>query len=76
MDFSGTWSNVAHSVESISRASLSLQVMMESRQDDLEKIASSVTEAVSDIRDTAAQLRRNPSLLVRELKPEELEETR
>lgn len=76
MDFSSTWSNVAHSVESISRASLSLQVMMESRQDDLEKIAASVTEAVSDIRDTAAQLRRNPSLLVRELKPEELEETR
>lgn len=76
MDFNSAWSNVAHAVESFARVSQSLQVMMESRQDDVERISSSVSEAASDIRDTAALLRRNPTLLLREMKPEELEETR
>ena len=82
MDLSTAWSNVNSSVESMARAMNSAQqalnsaqTMIETRQSDLDRMMDDLSETASSVRALAAELKRNPSLLIRERTPERLEET-
>jgi len=76
MDFVGVWSNLTRSVESAAKTADSASVMMESRQEDLDKISANLSETLADLKETSAMLRHNPSLIIRENRPRQLEETR
>ena len=75
MDLDAVWSNVHAAVESIARASEGVCTMLETRRGDFDRIVEDAAEAASSLRETAAELRRNPSLLVRERRAAPLEET-
>ena len=75
MDLAATWSNVNETVESLSQASDCVRTMIEARQAELEQIMRSAAETTSAARDLISELRRNPSLLVRERRVEPLAET-
>ncbi|MBR2839416.1 MAG: MCE family protein [Kiritimatiellae bacterium] len=75
MDLDAAWSNIHSAVESMARASEGVCNMLETRRGDFDRIVEDAAEAASSLRDTAAELRRNPSLLVRERKAAPLDET-
>ena len=75
MDLSSAWSNVAASVESLARTANAAQTMLETRQDDIDRMLDDLAEASSSIRDMASELKHNPSLIIRDRKPARLEET-
>ena len=75
MDFKAAWSNMNEAVAALSRATDSAKAMIESRQDEIERLMDDMVTTSAAVRDLAGQLRRNPSLLVRERIPEPLEET-
>jgi len=76
MDLSGAWSNINSSVEALSRAMDGAQVMIETRQADLERLLEDISTTAAAVRGLAEELKRNPSLLVRERVPAPLDETR
>lgn len=76
MDLSGAWSNVNASVEALSRAMDAAQVMIETRQADLERLMEDISSSAMSVRELTAELKRNPSLLIRERVPAPLDETR
>jgi len=75
MDFASTWSNISYSVESVARVAERTKTIIEARQNDAERIVDNLNAVSSDLRELTAELRRNPSLLVRERMPERLRET-
>ena len=75
MDLSAAWSNVAASVESLARTASAAQTMLETRQDDIDRMLDDLAEASTSIRDMASELKHNPSLIIRDRKPTRLEET-
>ena len=75
MDLSSAWSNVAASVESLARTANAAQTMLETRQDDVDRMLDDLAEASTSIRDMASELKHNPSLIIRDRKPARLEET-
>ena len=75
MDLSAAWSNVSTAVESLAQASESVRVMVETRQGDLDRLMTDMTESVQSAKTLLEDLRRTPSLLVRERTYEPLEET-
>ena len=75
MDLDAAWSNIHSAVESMARASEGVCNMLETRRGDFDRIVEDAAEAASSLRDTAAELRRNPSLLVRERRAGRLDET-
>lgn len=75
MDLEAAWSNIANAVESLSRVSEGARVMMESRQDELETILEDLSQTSASVKELTAELKKNPSLLIRERIPEPLEET-
>ena len=75
MDLDSAWSNIHSAVESIAHASEGVCNMLETRRGDFDRIVEDAAEAASSLREAAAELRRNPSLLVRERKAAPLEET-
>ena len=66
MDLTATWSNLSAAVEALQHASDSARTMIEARQADLDALMSVATETSASARDLVNELKRNPSLLVRE----------
>ena len=75
MDISAAWSNVSAAVESLSRASESVMTTLETRRADIDRVVEDFTESAASVRELTADLKRNPSLLVRERIPARLDET-
>ena len=75
MDLKAAWSNVSTAVESLALATESARTMIEARQGEVEQLMTSVTESAQSTKELLSELRRNPSLLVREREYEPLRET-
>ena len=75
MDLNAAWSNINASVEALAAATDSARTMIQTRQGDVDRILDDISETTESIRDLTAELKRNPSLLVRERTPARLEET-
>ena len=75
MDLNAAWSNISISVESLAAATDSAKTMLQSRQGDVDRILDDLSETTVSLKDLAAELKRNPSLLIRERTPARLEET-
>jgi len=76
MDLGAVWSNVNESVSSMSRTLQTVQTMMETCQGEVEKVAADVSDAASSLKDFAGELKANPALILRERRPQPLDETR
>lgn len=75
MDIEKAWSNISASVSALAAATDGVRVMVNSRQSDLERIMENISEASAALRAVTLELRRNPSLLIRERNPQPLVET-
>ena len=75
MDLSSAWSNVAVSVESLARTASAAQLMFEALQNDIDRLLDDLSSTAGNIKEMASELKRNPSLIIRDRKPARLEET-
>ena len=75
MDFNAAWSNITAAVESLARATEGAKTMLETRQGDIDRLIDDLTETSASVKQLATEIRRNPSLLIRERVPRRLEET-
>ena len=75
MDLGTAWSNLNSAVESLARAAEGAKNMLEARQGDIDRMLDDLSATSAAVRDLAGELRRNPSLLIRERRPTRLEET-
>ena len=75
MDLSAAWSNLNSAVESLARATEGAKNMLDARQGDLDLIIDDFSATSASLRDLAIEVKRNPSLLIRESKAQRLEET-
>ena len=75
MDLNAAWSNINSSVEALTRAMNSAQVMVETRQGDVDRMLDDLSATASSVKALATELRLNPSLLIRERTLRRLEET-
>ena len=75
MDLSSAWSNVAASVESLARTASAAQLMLEARQNDIDRMLDDLSSTAGNLKDMASELKHNPSLIIRDRKPTRLEET-
>lgn len=75
MDLNTAWSNLNSAVESLARATEGAKTMLESRQGDLDKLIDDLAETSASVKGLTSELKRNPSLLIRERIPARLEET-
>lgn len=75
MDLNAVWSNINASVEALAAATDSARVMIQTRQDDVDEILDDISEVAVSLKGISADLKRNPSLLIRERTPSRLEET-
>ena len=75
MDLNTAWSNINASVESIAVATESARTMIQTRQGDVDRILDDLSETSVSLKGLSAELKRNPSLLIRERTPARLEET-
>ena len=75
MDLDAAWSNVHVAVESLSRTAEGVMNTLETRRADIDRIIENCAEASSSLRDMASELKRNPSLIIRERRPGRLDET-
>ena len=75
MDLETAWSNINSSIESLARATDGIKTLVETSQSDIERLVDDAGETVSSLKKTAAELKRNPSLLIRDRRPEPLPET-
>ena len=76
MDFAAVWSNISVTVEQVSESTRSARTMLDAHRSEIGEIVDSAAEAVSSLKDFAAELKRNPSALVRDRRVEPLDETR
>lgn len=75
MDLSTAWSNLSSAVESLARATEGAKNMLDARQGDLDLIIDDFSATSASLRDLVSEVKRNPSLLIRERKAQRLEET-
>ena len=75
MDLNAAWSNINASVEALAAATDSARVMIQTRQGDVDRILDDISETAVSLKGLSADLKRNPSLLIRERTPSRLEET-
>ena len=75
MDLNTVWSNINSSVESIAVATESARTMIQSRQGDVDRILDDLSETSVSLKGLSAELKRNPSLIIRERTPARLDET-
>ena len=75
MDLTATWSNLSVAVEALRHASDSARTMIEARQADVDTLMNVATETSASARDLVKELKRNPSLLIRERTAVPLAET-
>ena len=76
MDFAGVWSNISVAVDNFSESTRQARLMMNERRVELGHIIDSAADMVDSLKEVAVELKRNPSILIRERRPEPLEETR
>ena len=76
MDFTSVWSNISTTVEQVAESTRSARKMIDTRRAEFGQIVDSMSEAAASIRDFSAEIKRNPSMLIRERRVEPLEETR
>lgn len=75
MDLASVWSNVSLTVESLARISAFSKSMLEGRQVEVERVVDNLSDATASLRELSSELKRNPSLLLRERTPVRLRET-
>jgi len=75
MDLNTFWSNLNASVMSVSHCAASADAMIASRQADVERLLGDMTATTESFRELADLLRQNPSVLVRGVERQPLEET-
>ena len=75
MDLNAAWSNISISVESLAAATDSAKTMLQTRQGDVDRILDDLSETSVSLKGLSAELKRNPSLIIRERTPARLEET-
>ena len=67
---------ISVAVNNFSESTRQARLMMNERRVELGHIVDSASEMVDSLKEVAAELKRNPSMLIRERRPEPLEETR
>ena len=75
MNFVETWSNVTEIAGSVARLAENANGLLEREQDRVSVILSNLEEASNSLREFAAELKANPSLILRSSDPEALPET-
>ena len=75
MDIASAWSNVSATVESAALATEGIRTVIDSAREGVNRMVEEAAEAVTSLRDMAEELKRNPSLIIRERKADPLEET-
>lgn len=75
MDLNAAWSNLNASVEALADATDGARTMIQTRQGDIDRILDDISETTVSLKTLSAELKRNPSLLIRERTPTRLEET-
>lgn len=75
MDLSTAWSNLSSAVESLARATEGAKNLLDARQGDLDLIIDDFLATSASLRELTSEVRRNPSLLIRERRARRLEET-
>lgn len=75
MDLSTAWSNLSSAVESLARATEGAKNMLDARQGDFDLIIDDFLATSASLRELTSEVRRNPSLLIRERRARRLEET-
>ena len=75
MDIASAWSNVSATVESAAQATEGIRTIIDSAREGVGRIVEEAAEAATSLRDMAEELKRNPSLLVRERRAATLDET-
>jgi len=75
MDFNTFWSNLNSSVAHVSQCAETANVMIQTRQADVERIAENLLTTSTALHELICELRQNPSALVRGVERPALEET-
>ena len=75
MDLNIAWSNLNMTVSALAAASDNVRAMLESSQPDVERLLEDVSRTTVSVRELVTELKRNPSLLIRDRKVSPLEET-
>ena len=75
MDIASAWSNVSAAVDSAAHAAEGIRTMIDAARSGVDSIVGNVTEAAESLREVTMELKRNPSLLIREREAAPLEET-
>ena len=75
MDIASAWSNVSATVESAAQATEGIRTIIDSAREGVGRIVEEAAEAATSLRAMAEELRRNPSLAIRERKAAPLDET-
>lgn len=75
MDFISAWSNIASVAESTANVAANVDDLVENGKSGIESIVRNMDEAATRVRELAADLRENPSLLLRANDPDPLPET-
>ena len=75
MDLAAAWSNISAAVEALARSADGAKTMIETRQGDIDRLVDDLTETSAAFKNMANELRKNPSLLIRERTPARLDET-
>ena len=76
MDFVGVWSNITTTTEHLAESVRSARMLLDGNRSEIAHILNSVSETADSIKELSADLRRNPSALIRERRVERLDETR
>ena len=63
-------------VEQVSESTRAARTLLDARRSEIGEIVDGASDAVSSLKDFAAELKRNPSALVRERRVDPLQETR
>ena len=75
MDLKTAWSNINASVEAMAKATDAASTMIQTRQGDVDRILDDISETTVSLKALAAELKRNPSLIIRERTAARLDET-
>ena len=75
MDIASVWSNVSETVDSAAHAAEGIRTVIDAARSRVESVMENVAEAAESLRDVTMELKRNPSLLIREREAAPLQET-
>ena len=76
MDFARAWSNLNETIEHAAGTVRAAHALLDSHRGEISRIVEDSADAAASLKDFAAELKRNPSAIVRERRADPLEETR